>query len=73
MEKKKMAITKAQKDAMLRYQRQNFKSINMKFRHDELEVLRSLAEAKGQSATAYCYEAVRNKMQEDLAKQKEQA
>lgn len=74
MERKKMAsYTEAQKRAILKYQKETFKSINLKFRHEEIEYLRSIAEKKGQSATAYCYEAVRKQIAEDEAKGKEQA
>lgn len=60
-----MATTEAQKRAALKYQRKTFKTITLKFRHEEIDRLRRIASDKGQSATAYCYAAVRERIAAD--------
>lgn len=62
MEQKRMPYSEAQKRATIKYQKENYKSINMKFRLDEIEQLRLIASSKGMSPTAFCYEAVRGAM-----------
>ena len=54
MEKRKMPYTEAKKRATIKYQKANYKSITIKFKHEEIALLKELANAKGQSATAYC-------------------
>lgn len=64
MENRAMPTSEAQKKATIKYIKENYKCINMKFRHDEIDRLRKIASARGQSPTAFCYEAVRKAMEE---------
>lgn len=65
MEKRKMPYTEAKKRATIKYQKANYKSITIKFKHEEIALLKELANAKGQSATAYCIEAIKKQIAED--------
>lgn len=65
MEKSKMSYTEANKRATIKYQKANYKSINIKFRHNEIAILKDLASAKGMSATAYCIAAIKKQIAED--------
>lgn len=65
MEKRKMPYTEAMKRATIKYQKANYKNITIKFKHDEIAILKDLASAKGMSATAYCIAAIKKQIAED--------
>lgn len=68
MEKKKMAVTEAQKRAYTKYDKENTKlfalKLNKKYESDVIEILESM-----ESKKAYIVKLIR----EDMAKKKEQA